>query len=36
MFAGSLAYSFWILMACGLESNERIIQKFQKEGLEAG
>jgi heptosyltransferase-3/putative inorganic carbon (HCO3(-)) transporter len=23
MFAGSLAYLFWILMACGLESNER-------------
>ena len=36
MFAGSLAYLFWILMACGLESNERITPKFQKEGLEAG
>jgi O-antigen ligase len=35
MFAGSLAYLFWILMACGLESNERITPDFKKEGLEA-
>jgi O-antigen ligase len=36
MFAGSLAYLFWILMACGLESNERITQNDKNEGLEAG
>jgi heptosyltransferase-3/putative inorganic carbon (HCO3(-)) transporter len=36
MFAGSLAYLFWILMACGIGSNERIAQNYQKEGLEAG
>ncbi len=36
MFAGSLAYLFWILMACGLESNERITPNYKKEGLEAG
>lgn len=37
MFAGSLAYLFWILMACGLESNERITPNCKKkEGLEAG
>jgi len=35
-FAGSLAYLFWILMACGLESNERITPNYKKEGLEAG
>jgi putative inorganic carbon (HCO3(-)) transporter len=35
MFAGSLAYLFWILMACGLESNERIAPKYKKEGIEA-
>ena len=35
MFAGSLAYLFWILMACGLESNERITPNYKKEGLEA-
>jgi heptosyltransferase-3/putative inorganic carbon (HCO3(-)) transporter len=35
MFAGSLAYLFWILMACGIGSNERIAQNYQKEGLEA-
>ena len=36
MFAGSLAYLFWILMACGLESHEKITPNCQKEGLEAG
>jgi len=36
MFAGSLAYLFWILMACGLESHERITPNDKKEGLEAG
>jgi hypothetical protein len=35
MFAGSLAYLFWILMACGIGSNERTAQNYQKEGLEA-
>jgi heptosyltransferase-3/putative inorganic carbon (HCO3(-)) transporter len=35
MFAGSLAYLFWILMACGIGSNERIAPNYQKEGLEA-
>ena len=33
--AGSLAYLFWILMACGLESNKRITRNYKKEGLEA-
>ena len=36
MFAGSLAYLFWILMACGLESNERIVPNYKKERLETG
>lgn len=36
MFAGSLAYLFWILMACGLESNESITPNYKKEGLESG
>ena len=36
MLSGSLAYLFWILMACGLEANERITPNFKKEGLEAG
>ena len=36
MFAGSLAYLFWILMACGIGSNERIASNYQKEGLESG
>jgi len=36
MFAGSLAYLFWILMACGIGSNERITPNYKKEGLEAG
>ena len=33
MFAGSLAYLFWILMACGVESNDRTTPNFKKEGL---
>ncbi len=36
MFAGSLAYLFWILMACGIESPERITSNYKKEGFEAG
>jgi putative inorganic carbon (HCO3(-)) transporter len=36
MLAGSLGYLFWILMACGLESNERNSPNFKKEELEAG
>ena len=36
MFAGSLAYLFWILMACGIEANERITPNYKNEGLETG
>ena len=36
MFAGSLAYLFWILMACGIESPERITSNDKKEGLATG
>ena len=32
MFAGSLAYLFWILMACGLESHRRITPELQERG----
>ena len=36
MFAGSLAYLFWILMACGLEVQEKILPNSRMEEIEEG
>ena len=33
MFAGSLAYLFWILMACGLGATSKIVQKTEPQHL---
>ncbi len=36
MFAGSLAYLFWILMACGIEPLKNIVPKDKKNAFETG